>query len=343
LNDRQTNCESAFYKKNKIVCLVIKRKKKEHMSRLPPKKMSDVEYQADHIRRWLKDSRYDEYTIECVDFLNVDDEGRKSYSIHVIARDKGQETVGVLAFKIKYPYLRVYPCHVKPSASGHGLTCQMYMVPMAFAAEDEKIKLIVAKQVDSTLVNKFRFPRDGELDISDPRGRNGLLTTMERLFEICSNGKRAFKSRLARAEVMTVTDDPELDWSDVAPNFVRVGPGKAAQAGPFNRPLDDPKLWESVKNAKGNWRTVFFDKTPIPEVVLPQAVASVVDRVAGQGGPIMVHRQAVPQVRPHLEMHGYTQTTQCDANGCRRVNHVCKNNLCRDEIVTFELPKLTLE
>jgi hypothetical protein len=304
--------------------------------------MSDVEFQAEHIRRWLKDSRYDDFTIECVDFKNVDNDGRTSYSIHVMAKDQNQETVGVLAFKIKYPYLKLYPCHVKPSARGKGLTCQMYMVPMAFAAEDENIKLIVAKQVDSTLANKFGVARDGKLDISDPRNRNGLLSVMQRLFEICSNVKRAFTSRLARAQVFAVSDDPELDWSDVDPNFVRVGPAEAAKAGPYNLELANPQLWSTVKNSKGAWRTAFFDKTPIPEELLPQAVSSVVDRVAGQGGPIMVHRKSAPLVGPHLEMHGYTQTTQCVNGACRRVNHLCKNGHCRDEILTYELPKLAL-
>jgi len=213
---------------------------------------------------------------------------------------------------------------------------------MAFAAEDENIKLIVAKQVDSTLANKFGVARDGKLDISDPRNRNGLLSVMQRLFEICSNVKRAFTSRLARAQVFAVSDDPELDWSDVDPNFVRVGPAEAAKAGPYNLELANPQLWSTVKNSKGSWRTAFFDKTPIPEELLPQAVASVVDRVAGQGGPIMVHRKSAPLVGPHLEMHGYTQTTQCVNGACRRVNHLCKNGHCRDEILTYELPKLAL-
>jgi hypothetical protein len=196
------------------------------------KKMSDVEAQADHIRNWLKNCRSDLYTIECVDFL-TDHDGMESYSIHVIARDANQETVGVLAFKIKYPYLKIYPCHVKPQASGKGLTCQMYMVPMAFAAEDKNIRTVVAKEVDGTLVRKFGFLPDGTLFVGDPLVRRQLLASMQTLYDACAGVVKLCTDRLAQAEMFVVSDKPGLDWSAVNPNFVQVGPappGRPAQS-----------------------------------------------------------------------------------------------------------------
>lgn len=306
--------------------------------------MSAVELQAEHLRQWLKSSRIDGYTIECTDFKTIDEYEEVSYSIHVTVRNSAKETVGALAFKILYPWLKLYPCHLKPEAQGKGLTCQMYMVPMAFAAEDERIEIVKAKRVDATLRTKFGFDERGVLQVGEPGVRDHLLTVMQKCYDESKNLRKRFATRLARARVFAVTDGIRQDWSDKDPYFVTIGPTNSLTGGPFNLSLDDPQLWANVATKANyvpeNWRTVVFDQLelPIPDDLLSSAVAALVDRVAGQGGDFWVHPKTDPRVGHHLESYGYSKTTTCDKDGCRTVDHVCNNDQCSEEFYTYKLP-----
>ena len=304
---------------------------------------SAVEIQADNVREWLKGSRIDGFTIECVDFKTVDENDRISYTIQVIVRNQSQQTVGGLTFKIRYPWLKLYPSYLKPEAQGRGLTCQMYMIPMAFAAEDERITMVNAKEVDSTLINKFHFSESGTLMIETPEERQALLNVMQRGYDACINVVKSFTSRRNRADVFAITDGSK-DWSQVDPDVVTVGPSDATTAGPYHMQLSDPQLWSTVQKAKENWPTAVIDelKTFIPEDVWGPMISAVVDRVGGQGGDVLVHNKSDPMVGHHLETHGYTRTTKCENEVCHSVNHLCQNGQCTNEFYTYKLPSMTL-
>lgn len=308
--------------------------------------MSAVELQAKHLREWLKGSRIDGFTIDCVDFKTVNpDDDEVSYSIYVTARNPANETVGELAFKILYPFLKLYPCHLKPEAQGRGLTCQMYMVPMAFAAEDERITMVRAKQVDATLQTKFKFNSRGVLKLGQPGVRDELLRVMQKCYDESRSLVKSFTTRLARARVFAVTDGSSgTDWSHTDPNFVTIGPTSAATAGPFNMPLAEPRLWTTVgakaAHVPDHWPTVVFDQldSPIPDEVLSSAVGALVDRLAGRGGDVLVHSKTDPHVGHHLETHGYSKTTRCVNGVCQTLNQMCNNGQCDNQFYTYKLP-----
>jgi hypothetical protein len=220
----------------------------------------------------------------------------------------------------------------------------MYMIPMAFAAEDDQITMINAKEVDSTLINKFHFSESGTLLIETPEQRQALLEVMQQGYDACRDVVKKFHSRRNRADLFAVTDGSGKDWSEVDPDVVTVGPTNSTTAGPYHMQLSDPQLWSTVQKAKENWPTAVIDelKTFIPEELWGPMVGAVVDRVGGQGGDVLVHSKSDPMVGHHLENHGYTKTITCEDGMCRSVNHLCQNGQCTNEFYTYKLPSMSL-
>lgn len=278
--------------------------------------MSDVPTLVKNVRTWLNDSRRDAYTVHLQEFDDVSNEGKKGFVGVVWATDLSSKLVAELRFKIAYPWLKIYRCFVLPEASGNGLTCQMYMVPMAFAAEDSRITMVKAKQMDPNLVDRFGFNQLGVLSLREPSERDALLATMDRCYDACENLNKCYETRLAQSQLLVITDNPEdPSWSKFKDFEPVVLDGK------------NVKAYDRLIAADASFPKVLFDdKRDLTHEELMAATETIKKIVGDVGGEVYVNNQS--GIKPYLESTTLDETIECTNGVCTSEKRHCKDGEC---------------
>jgi hypothetical protein len=287
--------------------------------------MSKVPAIADDIRLWLEGSRTDAFSIHLQEFENAD---KKGYMVLVWATNIKGKLVAKLSFKIAYPWLKIYRCYVLPEARGNLLTCQMYMVPMAFATEDLNIKMVKAKELDPNLVDRFAFNAQGFLSLRKPSERDALQDTMENCYAACAQMQKCFKSNLGKSQLLIITDkanDPR--WSNMEGlNPISFG-GNPVGGRAFGFPVDEEESYrEFIDKGYGFPRVLWDVQRALDPKVLSTAADAVKGAVERWGGQVYVNTES--QLGHHLEARTMVKEKTCTNSRCHE--RKCENNVCYD-------------
>lgn len=285
--------------------------------------MSDIPTLASNVRAWLKDSRRDAYQVHLQEFEDVSPEGKKGYVVIVWATNSESKLVAELRFKITYPWLKIYRCFVLPEAGGNGLTCQMYMVPMAFAAEDMRITMVKAKQMDPNLVGRFGFNKSGVLSLKDPKERDALLEIMDKCYDACENLNKCYEARLSQSQLLVITDNPE------DPRW-----GKFKDFEPVVLDGKNLKAYDRLLEANASFpRVMFDDKRDLTHEELVVATETIKKIVEDAGGEVYVNNQS--GLKPYIESTSMEETMECTNERCTQKERRCNGEECYSVFKTF--------
>jgi hypothetical protein len=281
--------------------------------------MTDVPAQAARVRNWLTDSRSDGYTINLKEFK---DGG--GYVVVVWANDPDGNLVGELRFKIAYPWLKIYRAFVAPEAGGRRLTCQMYMVAMAFAAEDDRILRVKAKEQDPTLINHFGFdPKTGILSLTNLAQRNALLELLDSKYKACEAVQKGYETKLGPAQILVITGN-EDKYKDA--EGVMVAGGRNTRDGnPLAQSANSETLWRLIEREK-EFPTIVVDE-PLEPRVINSAARVIADMVKRAEGEVYLNHHN-PELQAELESRGLAQKTVCTNGVCHTSKEVCANGRC---------------
>jgi hypothetical protein len=291
--------------------------------------MSKVSTIASDVRRWLKDSRSDGFSVHLQEFEDtLGNKGRSEYAVLVWATDIQGKLVASLSFKISYPWMKIYKCHVLPAAGGRRLTCQMYMVPMAFAIEDLRITRVQSKKLDPNLVDRFGFDEKGYLSLRDPSERDALQEVMENCYQACADVNKCFESRLGKSQLLIITDkahDPL--WSKVESLNPITMEGNPLGGQAFGFPVDKAESYRRFTEKGHTFPQVLWDvQKPLDEDVLAAAADAVKSAVKGWGGEVYVKKES--ELGPHLEFKNMVKQKTCTNGQCHE--RKCEDGVCYD-------------
>jgi hypothetical protein len=280
--------------------------------------MSEVPALAERVRSWLADSRSDNYTIHLKEFKD-----KEGYVVVVWANDPDGNLVGELRFKITYPWLKIYRAFVAPEAAGRRLTCQMYMTAMAFAAEDERILKVKAKEQDPTLFNHFGFGADGILSLQNLAERNALLTLLDSKYKACEAVVKGYETKLGPAQILIISGN-EDKYKDA--DGVMVAGGKNTNDGnPLAQSANSETLWRLISREK-EYPTIVVDE-PLQPHVINSAAKVIADMVKKAEGVVYLNHSN-PELKTELESRGLVESTVCTNGVCHESKRVCENERC---------------
>lgn len=297
--------------------------------------MSKVSRIASDVRRWLEGSRSDGFSIHLQEFEDSLAE-KGAYAVLVWATNIQGKLVAKLSFKIAYPWMKIYRVYVLPEAGGRRLTCQMYMVPMAFAIEDLKINMIKAKQLDPNLVDRFGFDEKGFLSLRKAEERDALQNIMENCYKACADVTKCFESRLGKSQLLIITDkkhDPL--WSKVEGLHPIIMEGNPLGGQAFGFPVDQAESYRQFTKKGYTFPQVLWDvQKPLEQEVLDAAADAVRGAVKSWGGEVYVKEpEEGPKLGPHLEAKSMVKQKTCTNNQCHERH--CIDAVCYD-IYTVE-------